>query len=671
MRKVKGRILSGILSLIMVLCSVPIQSFAQEQTYQDTVPVESLPGGGTEEVDVTITVKPKEDGTIETETKTETGGDRTDSGLHVEYEGKEQNKSTTDGEKGELISAESNYTVENDNGTYGASGGSTTTVSEGEAAGDITIEGLIEDGKPSETEVSGNTGAGVTTEVTGTKKEDDPANYDQTTTTTTDREGTAKIEEITVTTGDPAYDAPVEKSKEPSEKDGYPYYFSENQTVNNEKGTPSSAGTIKWQIKDADNNVVSSGEAGVCQRVVGYDDGKTPENRKDDPIISGLYCSDFSSLIDPAFGYRKSNLEDAVEEGYYTEEEAAHLRAILKNGYLWGTYDTEDVDESKTPNPPGTKNLEKIKAMMREKNLATEEEIQALTREQAATATNMAIWMYGNRVKAGQKLEMTTENKVVDTLANYLASLKDEKKETQIINEEKFVDRMDLIIGEKAEEEKYQVSVKFSLIVQPSQKDDLVVSVLDSAGKVVKTARISGDGSGDTFGTVKTERDAATGRTYYILDGLKLAQNSDAVFNLKMEGAQYLEEGVYVFQSQVLNSGGEKPQTSRSQNFIGAFSGIAQVNVGMQVRMNFRVKEPVVTTKHEWRKEWHHSKEIPPEEPKTPREEQPPKEPEPVAVSYSRVPKTGDGADFWQLTLALCGSSVLMLLLTVKKRYCV
>ena len=94
----------------------------------------------------------------------------------------------------------------------------------------------------------------------------------------------------------------------------------------------------------------------------------------------------------------------------------------------------------------------------------------------------------------------------------------------------------------------YEVGLKFSLVVEPDKNnDDLVVKILDSEGNEVKSARIAGTAAeGEEY--LERAEDGS-----YTMTGLKLQENSDATFNLKLEGYQLLEEGVYVFESQNLD----------------------------------------------------------------------------------------------------------------------
>ena len=95
------------------------------------------------------------------------------------------------------------------------------------------------------------------------------------------------------------------------------------------------------------------------------------------------YCADFQTGAESGWKYAMENVEDAE---YYDDEAAKHIRAIAYEGY-WGT-------------SSGIGSLENLKKILREKGETvhglTDSEIAALTDGQALTATQAAIWKFGN-----------------------------------------------------------------------------------------------------------------------------------------------------------------------------------------------------------------------------------------------------------------------------------
>lgn len=234
----------------------------------------------------------------------------------------------------------------------------------------------------------------------------------------------------------------------------------------------------------------------------------------------------------------------------------------------------------------------------------------------------------------------------INAVYEYLIGLSKTAEEagtTEIITEEKVakVDSLNMTVGEKVEgheanaddnddNDVYNVSLNFALVVEPDKaKDDLVVKVVrvadDGQGNItteeVAKARLAGDATNDE-GFDSVVYDAATGS--YTLSGLELAENSGCEFNLKLEGAQYLEQGVYIYSSEIRN---DVP----SQTFVGIAEGYKQVDVGMKVDLEFDVKEGTIKEKRSWRKTWNDEPENEPgggrKDPETPKDPEDPKDP--------------------------------------------
>ena len=490
--------------------------------------------------------------------------------------------------------------------------------------------------------------------------------WNYTETTETPREVEVIVGGVIVQTGSSEL---IDENGEPvnREDEGFNYYWSEIYNVDGKSIIDGEAsnwttGRVKAMLIDANGTEQQIHAEGVCQRVVAHDNG-TPDDYSDDYEVGGLYCTDMSTGIKQDLKYRRANLEDA---DYYTTEEAEHLRAIMTYGYTWN----DDTDDNEVM---GDQNLESMKTMLKDaaangdettKALLAGIDFDALTREQAATATGMAVWHYGNRVilEEGQSIELRSRDGNAETAARieavykYLITLKESAtnedgsyKETQVINEEKFVEEMETTIGSMVKDHEnnqdadhdndvYEVGLKFSLVVTPDKEnDDLIVKVLDNNGNEVKSARIAGNAAeGEEF--LDLGEDGS-----YTMTGLKLQENSDTTFNLKLEGYQLLEEGVYVFESQHLDKDDwvdrrieymkdngaweselaasgmtveeykaflgtkyeENPSLGESQNFIGKYSAEAEVDVSMEIDLNFNVEEGTVQQKHSWRRTWH------------------------------------------------------------------
>lgn len=609
-------------SLCMLLCltfltgALPISTFA-EQT-QDSVEVPTLDGTITESVQVTVTVNSNNDGTTTTTKETAEGGVTAQSGLIVEYESTQTETTPANDEtNGELIKAESKYSVTTDDSTAGANGGSSTNVSKGNGSEGTIALGLVQNGEAIQNSEGNSNTASIATTPTADNdklKSEDSINYDQTTVTSTDRTTTAKISKITVKVGDPVFQGD-EENIEPSADDGYYYYWINGYDGIGDDIDPNSAGAYEVQcnIVDKDGKVIKTIKSEIVYNMfVKY---VNPDDAKNGELTGGLYCVDLSTDANTYSGYRKVNLEDAADNGYYSKDDAALLRAIMNNGFIMGV-----DDEPVNGKPTGVKtnevnlasftdklNTAKANGTLTDETILTVLENESLSWKQAAVATQMAIWSIANRVELeeGQYLQLTTGNETINALAKYLLNLSKEtaNNETQIITEEKFVNDMDLIVGEITQKgndddsDIYNVGLKFSLDVTPTENDNLIVKVLDKSGKTITQAQIprTSNDTGNDFAKAIIEN----GTTYYMLNGLQLAENSDITFTLKLEGTQYLSKGVYVFQSRTDDDG-----NSTSQNLIGVFEGNSAVDIGMNVNLKFNVEEATITTTREYRSEW-------------------------------------------------------------------
>ena len=703
-----------VLSAGMVLCAlvgaIPLQALAAENTESTTTT--TVENGLTTTVTTTTTTTTDENGTptvVVEFTETTTNGTNS---AGVTVDSKETTTTTTnaDGSFKEV--------------TEGSETTSTVVPSDDEIVVDVFVDGKVSD------DLTGSSNTATGPVVSGDLKEENPYEYDQTTTTTTDRTADVTVNDVEVSSGTPVY---VDKDGNIVGKtdDGFNYYWSDIYTTDGKSiidGEVSSAywttGRVTGYIINADGTRTAIHREGVCQRVVAHDNG-TPDDYSDDYEVGGLYCVDASTGIKQYLKYRRANLEDAT---YYSEDDIAHLRGIMTYGYTW-----DDDDNN------GYTNLEAMKAMLKDAQANGDEatkamlagiDFDALTREQAATATGMAVWTYGNRyvLEEGQSVQYVTRNekaenaKRIEAIYQYLCTLTEETpEETQIINEEKFVDSLEMSIGGQVEDHEanaddddtndvYNVELKFSLVVQPSATgDDLIVKVVDSEGNVVKTARVAGEQKeGESFGYAKTETDE-NGNIFYVLEDIELAENSNTSFNLKLEGTQLLKEGIYIFESQQLSreetidqiiqqmeASGEleyalaelgsmeavreylakqyPAEKHESQNFIGKYEGTAEIDVGMRIDLSFNVEEGTVTTERIWRSVRTSENEPPIEEEVPPTRyrvtiegdgtEEIPEEPVPLAAA----PKTGDNSAMWLILVLVTAFGIVAINISGKKR---
>lgn len=269
-------------------------------------------------------------------------------------------------------------------------------------------------------------------------------------------------------------------------------------------------------------------------------------------------------------------------------------------------------------------------------------------------------------------------------LYHYLMGLDPEAtSETTVLNKESFLSEegLQLVIGDKAvdmventdansDNDVYNADLSFAMIVEPSTEngDDLIVMLLDKDGNVIRKARLAGDGSSDDDSFSEISKD---GNTYTFKD-LKLSENSDITFNLKLEGIQNLQTGVYIYKAIDTE---DVSGYNKSQTLIGLTGGTQEVDINTSFTVNFNVDE----TSHVVAKRvWH--KDDAAGTPENPEDEQNPPtnyrvtiegdgseeiidEPVPLAAA----PKTGDNSGLWILLIMVTGFGIAALNIFGKK----
>jgi len=450
----------------------------------------------------------------------------------------------------------------------------------------------------------------------------------------------------------------------------------------------------------------SEGRTGALQFQVAYlpDFDPTTDNALDvdEEDIFVAYCADINTGGQEDWWYRIDSLDDA---GYYDEEAAEHIRAIALNGY-WGTSNEPDEDGNYKMG-----SLEKLKADMKAALAAgelegiTEEDIDSFTLGQALNATQSAIWMYANETTDGSHVDPNriiakgyakNKNERVDpseqdmknakAIFSYLTNLdpiaKGENEE--IIDDEAFIkeDSMSLVVGTKVEDatanqdedddnDVYNVALEFALVVTPSADgDDLIVQVVtgfDADGNPIIAAQgriAGGDAEEDAAnGISRVDYNAESG--IYTLNGLKLAENANFDFDLKLVGTQHLEQGVYVFSSEVRNG-------QSSQTFVSVLEGEKEVNVtrGYSISFNVEEKSMLVSETH-WRRAT--DPYVRAEEPKDPpvRFRYTPATGDTVIpdeqVPLADVPQTGDNSMLWFALVLFSACALCVMTLSEKK----
>ena len=370
------------------------------------------------------------------------------------------------------------------------------------------------------------------------------------------------------------------------------------------------------------------------------------------------YCCDLVTGAIGGKWYDVSNLEDS--DYYGSEESEEHIRSIVMNGYWGtsdvpdadGNYGTGSLEKIKQSLKDAINNgdmenetvqMPKVgedgkpvvdeagNPVMETKTML--ELIDDMTEGEALLATQSAIWSYSNgsvnamngvdgpvvidpdgykwnhnptsNSKDGEGMDDYGSARV-DFLYKWLINLQTEEDSTVVVNEKNFVEDMSLVVGDKVEDHEnnldknvdndvYDTALNFKLAFVPGNDDDLLVQVTytDMDGKdqtVVR--RLAGENAeGQSYEGITPEEDGS-----YVISGLKLSENEDFNFDLRLEGTQYLEQGVYVY----------APVGGRdvSQTFVGIAEGERNVDVSMGVTVSFDVDENdrVVATR-KWSKD--------------------------------------------------------------------
>ena len=435
------------------------------------------------------------------------------------------------------------------------------------------------------------------------------------------------------------------------------------------------------------------------------------------------YCCDMDTDAKKGTYYDVQNLEDS--DYYASEESEENIRSIVMNGYWGtsdvqkedGTYEIGSLEKIKQGlreaiNSGKMENeVIQMPAVDADGNPIVDEEgnpvmesktmlelIDDMTEGEALLATQSAIWSFSNGSIATQNgkdgvvvidpdgykwnQDPTANSKDgealndygsarVDFLYKWLIALETEEESTIVINEKNFVEDVSLTVHEKVEDAErnndedqtndvYNTDLNFKLAFIPGPNDDLLVQVTytDFEGNVQNVVRrLAGEnGEGQSYEDIRPGEDGS-----YVIKGLKLSENEDFNFDLRLEGTQYLEEGVYVYQA----VGGRDV----SQTFVGIAEGTRNVDVSMGVTIKFDVDESnhVVATRR-WHNEGDPRAEIEQQDPPTRYRYTAPEtiiEEEPVPLAD--VPQTGDNSILWFALILMSGCALCILKATEKK----
>lgn len=312
-------------------------------------------------------------------------------------------------------------------------------------------------------------------------------------------------------------------------------------------------------------------------------------SKADSNDIFYAYCADFSTEAKEGSVYNMINVEDAT---YFKDEydadghliisgkkKAEKVRTIALNGY-WGTA----AGEKDANGNYATGSLEQLKEQLKNTDGWSQDEINAITDGIALTATQAAIWKYGNSGASGVKdndvFGGTVDNcatssagaaNLVNKLYSYLTSLTatPAKENTALLGADT-IKGSTVSMNSKTGDDSYNTDISFTLAVTPSSKsaDSLSLSLTytDSNGQtrtVTKKLNASDDEfSGSTDGT-------------YTFKGLNIKNGGDV--QLTLNGVHTLDQGVYLYSA---------PTYSGSQTFVGVGEGHQTVDIATTLTIN-------------------------------------------------------------------------------------
>lgn len=232
----------------------------------------------------------------------------------------------------------------------------------------------------------------------------------------------------------------------------------------------------------------------------------------------------------------------------------------------------------------------------------------------------------------------------------------------------------------------YNASISFTLAFTPGENDEFFIEltngdkedpqpIVDANNNPIKKKLVNAEKYAEATEDEKKSMLCANSEGVYTLTGLELSENDTHTLEIRLDGKQYLDSGVYIYQACDPNTG--EPTRAASQTLVGLAKGTQHVTVTSKFDVKFDVNEQnKVVTEHFWRYEEDPviTPPSPPEYPVTPmdyvEEDVPapqvfrlnnqneelveiPEEPVPLATPVV----TGDNSGLWVavILIALCG----------------
>ncbi len=361
-----------------------------------------------------------------------------------------------------------------------------------------------------------------------------------------------------------------------------------------------------------------------------------------------VYCADFGTEPQNGYHYKMVDLDEFLQSNTnnmgnsMTPEKLQHIKDIAQNGF-WGTTDNGSDSDAAGSLEALKKKLGMYLESLGEDSKDIQGVLDAITPGIALTATQAAIWVYGN-TDPNKKINVSDLSQWDEYLGTYFTgfnsttgkdytsrkeyeasgnasrgqwekvfkALSDDEKEAlkavldwliqidkdtpgatttpETIDETNFATSASVeVVGSQTvgvtqsgdPDVVYDANVSFAMKVTPSRiNDDLIVTIYVN-GVAQATRRIAGEGKEGTW------LDSENG--VYTIDGIKLPNG--ATIDIVLTGTQDLGNGVYIFSS-------EKNGNTTSQTFIGLSGEHKKQEIALSTRLVFDVTEAkaVVTT---------------------------------------------------------------------------
>ena len=309
------------------------------------------------------------------------------------------------------------------------------------------------------------------------------------------------------------------------------------------------------------------------------------------------YCVDVTTPAREGFSYRISNLEDVH---YYTEEEAAMIRAISGYGY-WGTLNEHYGS------------LDTFKENLLNSGKFTQQEIDRITDGIALTAMQQAIWHFSNYMDGyvfvnNYKTSKEYMYNVTEEMDQDIAALiykifyhlldldpsyipeEDKDIGNTVVNEKNCFDKISFTLRENSDSDSdYLADFNFSFKIKPTSdnSDDLALLVLDENDNTIMVGRIIGNLKD---GEVRME---AQDDGSFSLKDVPLNEGEQSI-SFVINGEQILAHNVYMLESETR----ENEQNKTSQTFICVASGKHHVNVRLSLSFDLEVDNETLRKEH-------------------------------------------------------------------------